>query len=252
MAYGLSASADGNNFPWVFNPPATYWDGASVFVKYIGEKEGGLDKLKGKKIGSSISTRRYGKEPIPLLEALAKDYGFELKLYPVPAAGDAEPVLALAQRPPRPARLDVHAGLGRDEPDRRQGGGQDQLPDGQVRRRLVVGRRRRCAAGRRRGEGLQDAQLPRRRHRTSRSSRTSSSTSSTRARARSPKEKVGENLYNRGVFNSMLIAEAIRTAQKITGKKVVTGEDVRRGLETLEHHRGAPEGDRRWRASRRR
>ena len=28
MAYGLSASAGGNNFPWIFNPPATYWDGA--------------------------------------------------------------------------------------------------------------------------------------------------------------------------------------------------------------------------------
>ena len=48
-----------------------------------------------------------------------------------------------------------------------------------------------------------------------------------------PKEKVGDNLYNRGVYNSMLIAEAIRNAQKITGKKVVTGEDVRRGLESL-------------------
>ena len=48
-----------------------------------------------------------------------------------------------------------------------------------------------------------------------------------------PKEKVGENLYNRGVYNAMLIAEAIRNAQRITGKKVVTGEDVRRGLETL-------------------
>jgi branched-chain amino acid transport system substrate-binding protein len=31
----------------------------------------------------------------------------------------------------------------------------------------------------------------------------------------------------------MLIAEAIRNAQKITGKKAVTGEDVRRGLESL-------------------
>jgi branched-chain amino acid transport system substrate-binding protein len=47
------------------------------------------------------------------------------------------------------------------------------------------------------------------------------------------KDKVGENLYNRGVYNSVLIAEAIRNAQQITGKKVVTGEDVRRGLETL-------------------
>jgi len=86
MAYGLSASADGNTFPWIFNPPATYWDGASMFIKYIGQHEGGLDKLKGKKIGLVYLDAPYGKEPIPLLEALAKDYGFELKLYPVPAA----------------------------------------------------------------------------------------------------------------------------------------------------------------------
>ncbi len=86
MAYGLSASADGNNFPWIFNPPATYWDGASMFVRYAGSKEGGLDKLKGKKLGLVYLDAPYGKEPIPVLEALAKDYGFELKLYPVPAA----------------------------------------------------------------------------------------------------------------------------------------------------------------------
>ena len=46
-------------------------------------------------------------------------------------------------------------------------------------------------------------------------------------------DKVGQQLYNRGVYNSMLIAEGIRTAQKVTGKKAVTGEDVRRGLENL-------------------
>jgi branched-chain amino acid transport system substrate-binding protein len=48
------------------------------------------------------------------------------------------------------------------------------------------------------------------------------------------KEKVGEVLYNHGVYNSMLIAEAIHNAQTLTGKKVVTGEDVRRGLETID------------------
>jgi len=51
--------------------------------------------------------------------------------------------------------------------------------------------------------------------------------------SQTPKEKVGENLYNRGVYNAVLITEAIRNAQQITGKKVVTGDDVRRGLETL-------------------
>ena len=43
----------------------------------------------------------------------------------------------------------------------------------------------------------------------------------------------GNTLYDHGVYNSMLIAEAIATAQKIAGKKVVTGEDVRRGFENI-------------------
>ena len=38
MAYGLSASAVGQDFPWVFNPPATYWDGLSMMMKYIADK----------------------------------------------------------------------------------------------------------------------------------------------------------------------------------------------------------------------
>ena len=54
-----------------------------------------------------------------------------------------------------------------------------------------------------------------------------------KGKSQTPKDKVGENLYNRGVLNSMLIAEAIRNAQKLTGKKVIDGDDMRRGLETL-------------------
>ena len=54
--------------------------------------------------------------------------------------------------------------------------------------------------------------------------------------------KVGENLLQSRRLNSVIIAEAIRNAQKITGKKVVTGEDVRRGLENLNITGGALEG----------
>jgi branched-chain amino acid transport system substrate-binding protein len=41
----------------------------------------------------------------------------------------------------------------------------------------------------------------------------------------------GEVLYNRSVFNAMLVVEAIRNAQEISGKKVITGEDMRKGME---------------------
>src|SRR5215470_10320356 len=83
LGYGLSASAVGDDFPWIFNPPATYWDGLSMIFKYIGGKEGGLEKLKGKTVGFIFFEGGYGREPIPLLEQFAKDYGFEVKMYPV-------------------------------------------------------------------------------------------------------------------------------------------------------------------------
>jgi branched-chain amino acid transport system substrate-binding protein len=51
--------------------------------------------------------------------------------------------------------------------------------------------------------------------------------------SKASKEKVGELLYNRGVYNSLLIAEGIRNAQALTGKKAITGEDMRRGLEAI-------------------
>jgi branched-chain amino acid transport system substrate-binding protein len=84
MAYGLSASAAGSRFPWVFNPPVTYWDGASVFVRHVLAEEKG--NLKGKTLGLVHLDAPFGKEPIPVLEAMAKEYGFTLKLYPIPAA----------------------------------------------------------------------------------------------------------------------------------------------------------------------
>ena len=233
MAYGLSASADGTTFPWIFNLPSTYWDGASVFVKYAGEKEGGFDKLKGKKIGLVHLDAPYGKEPIPLLEQLAKDYGFELKLYPVPAPEmQNQSALWLAVRRDRPDwiylqgfgamnptavkeatkinfRMDHLIGnwWAGNEDDARPGGpeakgyisldfnlvGQN-FPVIQDILKYVVDKGKSQVAS---------------------------------------KDRVGENFYNRGVLNSMIIAEAIRNAQKITGHAVINGEDMRRGLESL-------------------
>ena len=45
-----------------------------------------VHKLKGKTIGYIYLDAPYGKEPIPLLEELAKENGFKLAKYPVPGA----------------------------------------------------------------------------------------------------------------------------------------------------------------------
>lgn len=79
--YGFSPMADGKVFQWAFNPPSSYWDGASMILKYI--SEGDPASLKGKKIAFLHLDHPFGKEPIPLLEKMAEQYGFELVPIPV-------------------------------------------------------------------------------------------------------------------------------------------------------------------------
>jgi branched-chain amino acid transport system substrate-binding protein len=232
MAYGLSASADGQTFPWIFNPPATYWDGASMFVSYIGSKEGGLDKLKGKKVGLIYLDAPYGKEPIPLLETLAKDYGFELKLYPVPAAeAQNQSSQWLNIRRDRPDWIYIQ-GFGAMNPVTVKEAAKNNFPMDHLIGNWWAGG---DDDARPAGDGakgylaldfnqvgtnfpvIQDVLKY----------------VVDKGKSLLPKEKVGENFYNRGVLNAIIIAEAVRNAQKITGKKVITGEDMRRGLETL-------------------
>jgi branched-chain amino acid transport system substrate-binding protein len=47
------------------------------------------------------------------------------------------------------------------------------------------------------------------------------------------KEEIGEVLYNRGMVSAMMAVEAVRRAQLKSGKKPLTGEQVRWGLENL-------------------
>mgnify|MGYP006146341495 CR=1 FL=1 len=85
LGYGLSVAQDGMAFKWNFPLMGSYWTGADILVQHLAKKEGGFGKLKGKKIALVYHDSPFGKEPIPLLEQLAKDLGFELKMYPVGA-----------------------------------------------------------------------------------------------------------------------------------------------------------------------
>jgi branched-chain amino acid transport system substrate-binding protein len=233
MAYGLSAAADGNIFPWIFNPPLTYWDGASVFVEHVARVEGGFDKLKGKKLGLLYLDAPYGKEPIPLLETFAKDYGFELKLYPVAASEiQSQSSTWLNVRRDRTDWIYMH-GWGAMNAAAVQeaaktnfpvshlvgvwwsGGDDDARPAGDAAKGYSALAFHASGAD---FPALRDI--------------LNLVVAKGKSAVASP-DKVGEMLYNRGLFNSVLTAEAIRTAQQLTGKKVVSGEDVRRGLESL-------------------
>jgi branched-chain amino acid transport system substrate-binding protein len=77
--YGFSPMMEGTTFQWAFNMPSGYWDGADMIVQYL-ENQG---DLKGKKIAFLHLDHPYGKEPLPLLQALAEQKGFELLPIPV-------------------------------------------------------------------------------------------------------------------------------------------------------------------------
>ena len=102
VGYGLSASQDGGVFKWNFPLLGSYWTGADILIQHIGKKEGGLDKLKGKKIALVYHDSPFGKEPIPLLEERAKMHGFNLIKIPVTAPGVEQKSAWLQVRQQRP------------------------------------------------------------------------------------------------------------------------------------------------------
>ena len=233
IGYGRSESSDGAVFKWNFPIAGTYWVAADTIIQAIGKKEGGLDKLKGKKIALVYHDSPFGKEPIPLLQERARNQGFELQLLPVTPPGVEQNATWLQVRQSKPdfvvlwgwgvmnstaikeaqatgyAREKMYgvwwAGAEPDVKDVADGAkGYNAItiqhgaePNSDIVKILLA-----QVHGKGQGTG--------------------------------PKEEVGQVLYLRGVMSAMIGIEGIRSAQERFGKgKVVTGEQVRWGLENL-------------------
>src|SRR5437588_5453359 len=82
--FGISAAANGARYPYLFPIAATYWSQGAAAVKYVKDK---LGDLHGKKIAYVYYDNPAGKEPIPIIEALQKKEGFELRTFAVPPPG---------------------------------------------------------------------------------------------------------------------------------------------------------------------
>jgi branched-chain amino acid transport system substrate-binding protein len=232
LGYGLSVSQDGNAFKWNFPIMGSYWTGADILIQHIAKREGGFDKLKGKKIALVYHDSPFGKEPIPLLQERAKMHGFQLELIPVTAPGVEQKAAWLQVRQQRPdyvllwgwgvmnstALKEAQAtGYPRDkmygvwwsgaEPDVKDVGegakGYNALALNTSGQQPKV---------------IQD--ILKYVH--------------DKGQGTGPRDEVGSVLYTRGVIIQMLGIEAVRRAQERFGKgKVMTGEQVRWGLENL-------------------
>ncbi|MDR7333598.1 ABC transporter substrate-binding protein [Roseateles asaccharophilus] len=231
--YGRSESADGGVFKWNFPLIGTYWMGADVLIQHIGKKEGGLDKLKGKKITLVYHDSPYGKEPIPMLTERAKTHGFELATIPVTHPGVEQKSAWLQIRQTRPDYVllwgwgvmnttslkEAQAtGYPRDkmygiwwagaEPDVKD------VADG--------------------AKGYSALTMQHGVHPDSKVAKDILQLVHGKGQGTGPKDEVGQVLYMRGLISAMLGVEGVKRAQERFGKgKVMSGEQVRWGLENL-------------------
>ena len=84
-AGGRADSTDGQTFPYLAPVMNNFWAQASSTVRYLATREGGEEKLKGKKIAFIHLDNDYGRQPYPIFDALAKQLGFEWKAWPLTA-----------------------------------------------------------------------------------------------------------------------------------------------------------------------
>lgn len=230
MGYGLSAAAIGEKFPWTFTYPTSYWSQLSSILKYI-DANGGL---KGKKVGFIYLDVGYGKEPIPLLEQLAKDQGFTVAKFPVGVKEmQTQGSQWLNVRKERPDYM-IMWGWGAMNATAVKEAAKIKYPLDKFIGNWWAGAHADLRSVGEAGKGykaanfsgvgtdfpaLQDVI----KHVVDKGGSQVAS-----------KDLVGDVLYNRGLFNSVLIAEGIRAAQAKTGKKVITGADLRDGFETFD------------------
>jgi len=232
MGYGRTSAADGRVFPWVFNFPASYWSQASGFINYVAQQEGGLGKLKGKKIAHVYHNSAYGKEANPTLGVLAEKYGFKLTLLAVDHPGQEQKATWLQVRKLKPDwvfmsgwgvmnQVAVKEAAAINYPMDHfvgnwwSGSDADVIPAGKG------------------SIGYKSATF-----------HTAGTDTAVHGdilkhvyggdRAKAKANNWGEVLYNRAMVNAMYGTEAIRTAMGKYGKKPMTGEQVRWGLENLD------------------
>lgn len=230
--YGRADSVDGSVFGWNFPIGGTYWDAADILIQHIGKKLGGLDKLKGKKIALVYHDSPYGKEPIALLQERAKRQGFELILLPVTHPGVEQKATWLQIRQQRPDFVflwgwgvmnstAIKEAVATGYPREKMygvwwsGAEPDVLPAGDGAKgynALVF-----LAPA---GKGAVHADIVKYVY--------------DKGQGTGKKDEIGEVLYNRGMVSAMFGVEAVRKAQEKFGKKPLTGEQVRWGLEHLE------------------
>ena len=76
---GRTDASDGRVFPYVFNAPINRWSQNTAKIRFIGQRAGGMEQLKGLKIAHVSFDGDDIREAIPMLDTQAAQYGFAVQ-----------------------------------------------------------------------------------------------------------------------------------------------------------------------------
>ncbi len=229
--YGRTSAKNGKVFEWVFNAPANYWDGASVIVKHLLDLNGG--SLDGKKIALLYHNSAYGKEPIRTLQELGKKHGFTLTELPVDAAAGQEQKSQWLQiRREKPDYV-IMWGWGVMNQAAIQEAANVRYPMDQFIGIWWAGSEVDVKPAGAAANGYKSATF----HGVGTEYPIYADLNKfvvEPGKASQGGEHVGSVLYSRGMYAALVIAEAIRKAQELSGTPTVNAAQVRDGFEALE------------------
>lgn len=227
--YGRTSAMMGETFPYVFNFPANYWDGASVAINYLLSQND--NSLQGKKIVLLYHNSAYGREPIRTLEILSERLGFTLVQIAVDHPGQEQGSQWLQIRRERPDYVlmwgwgvmnavaiqeaaNIHFPMDHFIGIWWSGSENDVIPvgagaDGYTALTFHgVGRNYPVY------DDIQHYVVD-------------------RGLAAGAGDQIGSAVYSRGVYAAMLAVESARTAQELAGHAQITPEEMRNGMEHL-------------------
>ena len=230
IGYGRTDASDGRVFPYSFPMLTNYWSQNTAKIRFMGAQEGGMDKLKGKKIANVYLESAYGKETIPVLDEQAKRFGFTVQHFAVASPGLDQKAVWLQIARQMKADWVILRGWGVMNPAALKeaervgyprdkivgvwwsGSEEDVVPAGDAAEGYI------SAAFN--GSGTQFPVIP-----------DVIKNVYDRGNGELPRERLGQVFYARAMVWAIISAEAIRDAQEMFGRRPVVGKEVQQALE---------------------
>lgn len=231
VGYGRTDSSDGRVFPYIFPAIANYWSENTATIRFIAEREGGFEALKGKRIANVVMDFAAGRETEPVLAAQAKKYGFEVVTFPIAPPGLDQKAVWLQVRQARPdwvlfrgwgaatptgLKEAQRAGIARDKIIGWwwSGSEEDVVPAGAAAKGFITGSFHAVGDKFAIFEDMRKFVYDKNLGNVSR-------------------ERIGSAYYVRGVIHAVVVTEAMRVAMAKYGNRPLKGDEVRWGLEHL-------------------